>query len=208
MGTIATRKIFSLVVALLLSFSVTAQRTKGFDPEAVRLNNRGVAQMGQQSTQKALDSFAAAFKKDPKFAQAAVNEAIAQMALQHLDESKRLLRQALAIAPNNAQAWYNLGLVQHGANETDAALASFKQVIKLDQRDADSYYFEGLCYQELKQFDQAAASLLQALKVDPLHASSEFVLARTLQRTGHTPEARQHFQRFQHLTSTKIPSAI
>jgi tetratricopeptide (TPR) repeat protein len=208
MGTIATRKIFSLVVALLLSFSVTAQRTKGFDPEAVRLNNRGVAQMGQQSTQKALDSFAAAFKKDPKFAQAAVNEAIAQMALQHLDESKRLLRQALAIAPNNAQAWYNLGLVQHGANETEAALASFKQVIKLDQRDADSYYFEGLCYQELKQFDQAAASLLQALKVDPLHASSEFVLARTLQRTGHTPEARQHFQRFQHLTSTKISSAI
>jgi tetratricopeptide (TPR) repeat protein len=208
MATLTTRTTLSLIVAFLLSCTAAAQQTKRFDPEAVRLNNRGVAQMGQQSTQKALDSFTAAFKKDPKFAQAAINQAIAQMALQHLDESKQLLRQALAIDPNNAQAWYNLGLVQHGANETEAALASFKQVIKLDPLDANAYYFEGLCYQELKQFDQAAASLVQALKVDPLHASSEFVLARTLQRTGHTPEARQHFQRFQHLTSTKISSAI
>ena len=81
--------------------------------------------------------------------------------------------------------------------------------VKLDpQRRRFAITFEGLCYQELKQFDQATAILEQALKVDPLHASSEFVLARTLQRTGHTPEARQHFQRFQHLTSTKISSAI
>jgi len=203
-----TRKTSLLALTFLLSCTAMAQPVKRFDPEAVRLNNRGVAQMGQQSTQKALDSFAEAFKKDPKFAQAAVNEAIALLALQRLDESKQLLRQAIAIDPNSAQAWYNLGLVQHGGNETEAALASFKHVATLDPRDADSYYFEGLCYQELKQFDQATSILEQALKVDPLHASSEFVLARTLQRTGHTPEAREHFQRFQHLTNTKISSAI
>ncbi len=202
------RKTGLLTLAFLLPYAAMAQPVKRFDPEAVRLNNRGVAQMGQQSTQKALDSFAQAFKKDPKFAQAAVNEAIALLALQRLDESKQLLRQAIAIDPNSAQAWYNLGLVQHGGNETEAALASFKHVATIDPRDADSYYFEGLCYQELKQFDQATSILEQALKVDPLHASSEFVLARTLQRTGHTPEAREHFQRFQHLTSTKISSAI
>ena len=208
MGIFTLRRTLPFVLAFLLPCAALAQQVKRFDPEAVRLNNRGVAQMGQQSTQKALDSFAAAFKKDPKFAQAAVNEAIAMLALQHLDESKQLLKQAIALEPNNAQAWYILGLVQHGANESEAALASFKQVVKLDPQDADSYYFEGLCYQELKQFDQAAAALEQALKADPLHASSEFVLARTLQRTGHTQEAREHFRRFQHLTSTKISSAI
>ena len=208
MGIFTSRKILALVVAFLLPCAAAAQRVRRFDAEAVRLNNRGVAQMGQQSTQKALDSFAAAFKKDPKSAQAAVNEAIALLAVQRLDESKHLLKQAITIEPSNAQAWYILGLVQHGGNETEAALASFKQVVKLDPHDADSYYFEGLCYQELKQFDEAAASLEQALKVDPLHASSEFVLARTLQRTSHTQEAREHFQRFQHLTSTKISSAI
>ena len=59
-----------------------------FDAEAVRLNNRGVAQMGQQFTDRAADSFAEAFKKDPKLAQAAINEGIALMTLQKLDEAK------------------------------------------------------------------------------------------------------------------------
>jgi tetratricopeptide (TPR) repeat protein len=197
-----------LALAILSSCTAGSQAVKRFDPEAVRLNNRGVALMGQGATQKALDSFSDAFKKDPKFAQAAINEGIALLALQQIDKSKELLRQAITVDPASAQAWYNLGLVQHANNETDDALASFKQVGKLNPRDADSYYFEGLCYQELKQYDQAIAVLEEALKDDPLHASSEFVLARTLQRTGHTPEARQHFQRFQHLTSAKISSAI
>ncbi len=60
-----------------------------FNADAVRLNNRGVAQMGQQFTDKAADSFAEAFKKDPKMAQAAINEGIALMALQKLDEAKK-----------------------------------------------------------------------------------------------------------------------
>jgi Tfp pilus assembly protein PilF len=208
MSTATTRKICLLALAILSSCTATSQAVKRFDPEAVRMNNRGVALMGQQSTQKALEAFSGAFKKDPRFAQAAINEGIALLAVQQLDKSKELLHQAIAVDPANAQAWYNLGLVQHADNETEAALASFKQVVKLNPRDADAYYFEGLCHQELKQYGEAIAALEQALKVDPLHASSEFVLARTLQRTGHTPEARQHFQRFQHLTSTKISSAI
>ena len=44
--------------------------------------------------------------------------------------------------------------------------------------------------------------------MNPLHASAEFALARALQRSGHTAEAKEHFKRFQHLTSTKISSAI
>jgi hypothetical protein len=46
------------------------------------------------------------------------------------------------------------------------------------------------------------------LQVNPLHASAEFALARALQRSGHTSEAKVHFQRFQHLASTKISSPI
>ena len=84
-----------------------------FDAEAIRLNNRGVALMGQQFTERAAESFAEAFKKDPKLAQAAVNEGIALLTLQKLDEAKEWLRKAIALDPNSAQAWYNLGLAQH-----------------------------------------------------------------------------------------------
>jgi tetratricopeptide (TPR) repeat protein len=179
-----------------------------FDADAVRLNNRGVAQMGQQFTDRAADSFVAAFKKDPKLAQAAINEGIALMTLQKLDEAKTWFQKAIALDPDNPQVWYNLGLAQHAGNELEPALKSFEQAVKLDPRDADSYYFEGVCHAEMKEFDKAIVIFHQALKIDPLHASSEFQLARSLQRSGDTAGAKDDFKRFQHLTSTKIGAPI
>ena len=84
-----------------------------FDAEAIRLNNRGVALMGQQFTDRAADSFAEAFKKDPKLAQAAINEGIALLALQKLDEAKEAFKQAIALDPKN-----RAGLVQPGSGAT------------------------------------------------------------------------------------------
>ena len=179
-----------------------------YDAQAIRLNNRGVALMGQQFTEKAAEAFAEAFQRDPKLAQAAINEGIALMTLQKLPEAKKYLHDAIALDPGNPQAWYNLGLAQHADNELDTALASFQQAVKYDPRDTDSYYFEGVCYQEMKQFEKAIAVLKQALAINPLHASSEFAMARALQRSGHTQDAKEHFKLFQHMTSTKISAAI
>ena len=64
----------------------------------------------------------------------------------------------------------------------------------------------GVCYEEMKQFDKAIEIFEQTLEINPQHASAVFGLARALQRTGHTAEAREQFKRFQHLTSTKISS--
>ncbi|MGD1105975.1 MAG: FG-GAP-like repeat-containing protein, partial [Terracidiphilus sp.] len=195
-------------VAVLAGIPALCASQKPFDAEAIRLNNRGVALMGQQFTERAAESFAEAFKKDPRLAQAAVNEGIAFLAQQKLEEAKKALKQAIALDPASAQAWYNLGLAQHGGNELTDALASFQEAVKLDPRDADSWYFEGACYQEMRQFDKAIATFKKTLEIYPLHASAEFALARSLQRTGHTAEAKEHFARFQHLTSTKISSAL
>ena len=199
-------RIATPVALLLLSASAGAQAR--FNPEAVRLNNRGVALMSQQFTERAADSFAQAFKKDPTLAQAAINEGIALMAQQKVDEAKKVLEQAIVLAPVNAQAWYNLGLAEHSNNELEPALKSFQQAATIDPRDADSFYFEGVCYQEMKQYDKAIAILTQALAIDPLHASAEFATARALQRSGQAAEAKVHFQRFQHLTSSKIGAPI
>jgi tetratricopeptide (TPR) repeat protein len=202
------RKTAICVLLALSAASSSAAPQVHYSSEAVRLNNRGVALMGQQFTQRAADAFAEAFKEDPRLAQAATNEGIAQLTLQKLNDAKSWLRKSIAIDPAGAQAWYNLGLAQHAGNELNAALASFQQAAKLDPEDADSFYFEGACYQEMKQYDKAIAVLEKALHIDPLHASAEFVLARSLQRTGHIDEARQDFTRFQHLTGARISSAI
>jgi tetratricopeptide (TPR) repeat protein len=198
----------AMVAGLFVAVTAAAGAQARFDAEAVRLNNRGVAQMGQQFTEKAADSFTAAFQKDPKLAQAAINEGIALLTLQKLDEAKKALQAALALNPNNAQAWYNLGLVQHAGNELEPALASFQQASKIDPRDADSFYFQGVCYQDMKQFDKAIEILHKALEINPQHASAEFALARSLQRSGHKDEVGEYFKRFKHLSDTKIGAPI
>jgi tetratricopeptide (TPR) repeat protein len=200
--------LLKLAAVAVIASAAAAAAQAHFDPQAVRLNNKGVAQMGQQFTDKAAASFADAFKKDPKLAQAAVNEGIALMTLQKLDDAKKSFHAALALDPNHAQAWYNVGLAQHADNETEPALARFQHAVKADPRDADSFYFEGVCYGELKQYDKEIDVLKQALAIQPLHASSEFAMARALQRSGRTPEAKDHFKLFQHMTSTKISAAI
>ncbi len=196
-----------LVAFMLLAVAPAEAQTRN-DAEAIRLNNRGVAQMGQQLTERAESSFAQALKKDPKFAQAAVNDGIALLTLQKLDDAKAALKHALALDAKSAQAWYNLGLAQRSGNELEPAIASFQQAVKIDPHDADSLYFEGACYQEMKEFDKAIAVFQQTLAINPLHASAEFGLARALQRTGKTAEAKEHFARFQHLTNSKISSAL
>jgi len=197
-----------LALALFLTVAATAVSQAHIDAEAVRLNNRGVALMGQQFTERAAATFADAFKKDPKLAQAAINQGIALLTMQKLDEAKKALQQALTLDPDSAQAWYNLGLAQHAGNESELALKSFQQAVKLDPRDADSFYFEGVCYDDLKQSDKAIETFKQALEIDPLHASSEFAIARAYQRSGNIPAAKDHFKRFQHLTSAKIGAPI
>jgi tetratricopeptide (TPR) repeat protein len=196
------------LLAVMFLAGLTAGAEASFNADAVRLNNRGVALMGQQFTDKAEQAFSEAFKKDPKLAQAAINDGIAYLTLQKIDEAKKALKEGIALDPDNPQAWYNLGLAQHADNELDDALKSFQQAVKLDPRDVDSYYFEGVCYREMKQFDKAIEVLKQALAIQPLHASSEFALARALQAVGDKDAAKEHFKLFQHMTSTKISAAI
>jgi len=202
------RKARTLASMLLISAASAGWAQLRHDPEAVQLNNRGVALMSQQSTQRAADTFAQAFSKDGRLAQAAINEGIALLTLGKVDEAKKWLQQAVALDPKSAQAWYNLGLTQHAGNDLQNAVVSFQQAEKIDPQDADSVYFEGVCYEEMKQFDRAIATMNRALTINPLHASAEFVLARSLQRAGNIAGAREHFKAFQHLTSSKIATPI
>jgi tetratricopeptide (TPR) repeat protein len=200
-------------LALLASMAVVAgaQASLKSDPvraEAVRVNNRGVAEMGQQFTEKAEADFALAISKDPKLAQAAINDGIALLYLQKQEEARKVLRQAIALDGKNAQVWYVLGLVEHADNNLPAALDAFQQAVKFDPRDADSYYFEGVCYQEMKQFDKAIELFEQTLAINHLQASAEFGLARAMQRGGRKDEVAAHFKLFQHMKDAKVGTPI
>ena len=169
-----------------------AEQQKHFDAEAIRLNNRGVALMGQQFTERAADSFAEAFKKDPKLAQAAINEGIALLTLQKLDEAKKWLQQAIAVDPSIAQAWYNLGLAQHAGNELADALASFQAGSEARSAGCGLLVFR----RRLLRGDEGSST--RRLKSSRRRWRSTRCTRRrssawraSLQRTGHTAEAKR-----------------
>jgi tetratricopeptide (TPR) repeat protein len=196
------------LLSLVVCVSALAAAVGKHDDEAIRLNNNGVAWMNQQQTERAEAAFVQAFAKDKTLSEAALNDGIALLYLQKLGEAQAALKQAIVLAPGSPRAWYNLGLVQRAANDLPAALASFQRAVELDPSDADSQYFEGVCLQDQKQFGPAVAAFTKALDENPQHASSEFGLARALQRSGHADEAKAHFERFQHLTITKLSPAL
>jgi len=202
-----SQMVYTVLALAALSAGLAACAAE-HDAEAVRLNNDGVAWMNQQQTEKAEASFAAAEKKDKTLAEAALNDGIALLYMQKLDEAQAALKHAIELDPKSPRPWYNLGLAQRAANDVPTALGSFKHAVDLDPTDADSLYFEGVCEQDLKDFPAAIAAFNRALKDDPRHASAEFALARALQRSGHPDEAKEHFTRFQHLTSAKISFAL
>jgi tetratricopeptide (TPR) repeat protein len=196
------------LLALAVFVVCSADAQQHFDAEAVRLNNRGAAEMSQQFTERAAASFAEAFKKDPKLAQAAINEGISQLYLQNLDEAMKAFRAALVLDKNSAQAWYNLGLAEHAENDLETALASFQQAVKIDPADADSLYYEGVCYEELKEYEKAIVVFRKTLEINPLHASAQFQMARALARLGEREQAGKYFKSFKHITETKIGAPI
>ena len=120
---------------------------------------------------------------------------------------RSILQQALALDPDSAQAWYNLGLAEHAGNELEPALASFQQAVKLDPRDADSFYYRGRLLPGDEGVRQGDRGLREGAEDQPAARLGGVSMARALQRSGRTAEAKEHFKRFQHLTSTKICSA-
>ncbi|HEX3438484.1 MAG TPA: FG-GAP-like repeat-containing protein [Pseudacidobacterium sp.] len=175
---------------------------------AARLNNTGVALMNQQVTEKALEKFKAAQAADASSPVPLLNQGIALLYLQKLSEAEEVLKKTAALDPQNPRARYSLGLVYLSGGNPEAALADMKKAAAIDPADPDTHYFLGTLYLQLKNYEHARQEFETALRLSPTHASAEFGLARALQRLNDNNAAREHLQRFQHLTQEKISTPL
>lgn len=176
--------------------------------EAIRLNNLGAAYMNQQRLDKALAAFRQARALDAKLTAAGVNEGIALLNMQRIEPARAVLTDFARRFPENPRVWFNLGLLSKNSGETEQAIAAFERVAQLAPEDADVRYMLGALHAQAQRYDQAIAAFEQALKLVPHHASAEFGLAGAWRRKGDQERARQHFERFQHLTEAKISAPL
>ncbi|HUE54673.1 MAG TPA: FG-GAP-like repeat-containing protein [Candidatus Udaeobacter sp.] len=179
------------------------KETSGHAAEAYRLNTLGVAYMNQQRPADAQKYFEQALEADPKFAVARLNLGVSFLGQQKLEPARDALVAATDELPKDPYAWYNLGLVYKDLAENDKGIEAFQHVTEITQ-EADPYYFLGYLYSQIQKYDQAIAAFQKGLSLYPYHASSEFGLARALQRKGDTAGAKEHLARFQKITAEHL----
>src|SRR6266550_3666453 len=160
----------------------------------------GVAYMNQQRPADAQKYFEQALEADPKFAVARLNLGVSLLAQQKLEPARAALEAAAQHLPKDAYAWYNLGLAYKDLGETEKGIAAFQNVTEIAPNEPDAYYFIGYLNAQLQKYDEAIAAFQKGLALSPFHASSEFGLARALQRKGDAAAAREHLARFQKIT--------
>jgi Flp pilus assembly protein TadD len=180
------------------------------DPRAqiIRENNFGVALMNRQQFEQALGKFQRACILDPQTDIGCLNTGIALLNMQRFDEARQILEKSAQRNPRDPHAWFNLGLLEKAMGNADAAIADFQKVAALDSYDADTQYFIGLVYSQQQQYDKAIPSFQRALDLNPFQVSAEFGLAQALQRSDKSAQAKEHFDRFQHMTSLKLGKPI
>jgi Flp pilus assembly protein TadD len=180
------------------------------DPRAaiIRENNFGVALMNRQQFEQALGKFQRACILDPQTDIGCLNTGIALLNMQRFDEARQILEKSAERNPRDPHAWFNLGLLEKATGNADAAIADFQKVAALDPYDADTQYFIGLVYSQQQQYDKAIPAFQRALELNPFQVSAEFGLAQALQRTDKTAQAKEHFDRFQHMVSLKLGKPI
>src|SRR4029077_3745559 len=172
--------------------------------DAYRFNTLGVAYMNQQRPADAQKYFDQALEADPKFAVARLNLGVSLLGQQKLESARAALEAAAQQLPKDAYAWYNLGLVYKDLGEVEKGIAAFLHVTEIAPNEADAYYFSGYLYSHLKKYDEAIAAFQKGLALNGFHASSEFGLARALQRKGDAAAAREHLARFQKITTEHL----
>src|SRR5205807_4112988 len=137
------------------------------------------------------------------FSIARLNLGVALLSQQKLAPARASLEEAARLLPDDPYAWYNLGLVYKDTGEAEKAIEAFQHVAQLSP-EADAHYFLGYLYSQLQRYDEAIAEFQKALSAFPYHASSEFGIARALQRKGDSDSAQQHLGRFQKITTEHL----
>ena len=109
-------------------------------------------------------------------------------------------RKALEIDPYLVPALINLANIHYGKDELAEAQALYERAIGLDPDFFEAHFNLGNIYHDLGRFKEAATCYRTALGLNGQYADAHFYLAITLEKTGHSLEAKPHWRAYQLLS--------
>jgi len=108
-------------------------------------------------------------------------------------------RRALEIDPYLVPALINLANIHYACDEIVEAQALYERAVALDPDVFEAHFNLGNIFHDLGRYGLAQASYRRALQLNPTYADAHFYLAVTLEKSGHSTEARPHWRVYQQL---------
>jgi len=108
-------------------------------------------------------------------------------------------RRALEIDPFLVPALINLANIHYACDEIIEAQALYERAVSLEPDVFEAHFNLGNIFHDLGRYALAQASYRQALHLNPTYADAHFYLAVTLEKSGHSTEARPHWRAYQQL---------
>ena len=109
-------------------------------------------------------------------------------------------RKALEIDPYLVPALINLANIHYGKDELAEAQALYERAIGLDPDFFEAHFNLGNIYHDLGRFPGSGDVLSNGARLNGQYADAHFYLAITLEKTGHSAEAKPHWRAYQQLS--------
>jgi tetratricopeptide (TPR) repeat protein len=144
--------------------------------------------LNRRETEKAVASYQAALKHDPRAIMPMVNISIAYAQTGEIDKAEEMLQKALRLDPDGAAANLNMGLLKAQRNDLQAAERYLKAAFRADPRMAQAAY--NLCIiAGTQRVGEAVSWCRKASTLRPDDPKYAYTLAFYLSRKGETAEA-------------------
>jgi tetratricopeptide (TPR) repeat protein len=108
-------------------------------------------------------------------------------------------RRAALFDPHLVPAVVNLANIYYERDELVEAEALYEKAIRLDVECFEAYFNLGNIHHDLSRYEDALRCYRGAVRLNNAYPDAHFYLAVTLEKTGHSPEAKPHWKAYQDL---------
>src|SRR5215216_5594825 len=118
---------------------------------------------------------------------------------ENMEAAAAAYRKALVVDPELVPAIVNLANIHYARDELIEAQALYERAIGLDAHCFEAHFNLGNIHHDLGRYEDALGCYRGAVALNPGYADAHFYLAVTLEKTGHSPEAKPHWRTYQEL---------
>jgi Tfp pilus assembly protein PilF len=115
------------------------------------------------------------------------------------EQAAAAYRKALVIDPDLVPAIVNLANIHYAHDELIEAQALYERAIILDPECFEAHFNLGNIHHDLGRYDDALVCYRDAVALNGNYADAHFYMAVTLEKMGHSQEARPHWKAYQRL---------